>query len=72
MPAHSWRAEDRDAPLLHSLVNLWKNEDGATVVEYGLVIAVISAAMIGGATQVSSSINAAFQVIIDTFSNINI
>ena len=41
-----------------------KNESGATAIEYGLIAALISVAIIGGATAVGGSVN-------DTFTNID-
>jgi len=43
-----------------------KDESGATVVEYGLIAALIAVAIIGGATFVGSSINAQFDSIAST------
>ncbi|MCP4182979.1 MAG: Flp family type IVb pilin [Hyphomicrobiales bacterium] len=37
-----------------------KNESGATAIEYGLIAALISVAIIGGATALGTSINATF------------
>ncbi|QCL92401.1 Flp family type IVb pilin [Agrobacterium sp. LC34] len=53
--------------MLRSFINFCKNEDGATAIEYGLIVAVISVGIIGGASAVSTSINAIFQFIADTF-----
>jgi pilus assembly protein Flp/PilA len=53
--------------VLLSIINFYKNEDGATAIEYGLIVAVISVGLIGGASAVSTSINAIFQFIVDTF-----
>ena len=52
--------------MLHFLINLCKNENGATAVEYGLIVGVISAALIVGAGSISSNINDVFQFIADT------
>ncbi len=41
-----------------------KNESGATAIEYGLIAALISVAIIGGATAVGGGVN-------DTFTNIS-
>jgi pilus assembly protein Flp/PilA len=41
-----------------------KNESGATAIEYGLIAALISVAIIGGATAVGGGVN-------NTFSNIS-
>lgn len=37
-----------------------KNESGATAIEYGLIAALISVAIIGGATAVGGGVNTAF------------
>ncbi|MBA4774719.1 MULTISPECIES: Flp family type IVb pilin [Agrobacterium] len=57
---------DGEYPVLHFLINLCKNENGATAVEYGLIVGVISAALIVGAGSISSNINDVFQFIADT------
>ncbi|MQB10269.1 MULTISPECIES: Flp family type IVb pilin [Agrobacterium] len=53
--------------MLLSFINFCKNEDGATAVEYGLIVGLISAALIGGASTISSDINTVFQFLTDTF-----
>ncbi len=40
-----------------------KNESGATAIEYGLIAALISVAIIGGASAVGTGVN-------DTFTNV--
>ena len=37
-----------------------KNESGATAIEYGLIAALISVAIIGGATAVGCGVNSTF------------
>ncbi len=37
-----------------------KNESGATAIEYGLIAALISVAIIGGATALGTSVSAVF------------
>ncbi len=46
------------------VARFFKNESGATAIEYGLIAALISVAIIGGATAVGSGVNS-------TFTNIN-
>jgi pilus assembly protein Flp/PilA len=46
------------------LQKFWKNESGATAIEYGLIAALISVAIIVGATAVGTGVN-------DTFTNIS-
>ena len=60
---------DGEYPVLHCFIRFLKDEDGATAVEYGLIVGLISAALIGGATTISSNINAVFQFIADTLAN---
>nr|WP_236776813.1 Flp family type IVb pilin [Agrobacterium tumefaciens] len=57
---------------MHSFINFCKNEDGATAVEYGLIVGLLSAALIAGAGNISSNINAVFQFIVDTFAQSNL
>ena len=40
-----------------------KNESGATAIEYGLIAALISVAIIGGATAVGTSVTDVFEAI---------
>jgi pilus assembly protein Flp/PilA len=42
------------------LQKFWKNESGATAIEYGLIAALISVAIIGGATLVGTGVNNTF------------
>ena len=42
-----------------------KNESGATAIEYGLIAALISVAIIGGASAVGTGVNDAFQSVAD-------
>ncbi|KAJ32539.1 Flp family type IVb pilin [Rhizobium pusense] len=55
--------------VLRSFIDFCRNEDGASAVEYGLIVAVISVALVGGASAISSNINALFQFIADTFAS---
>lgn len=64
---------DGEYPVLHFFINFFcKNEDGATAVEYGLIVGLLSAALIAGAGNISSNINAVFQFIVDTFAQSNL
>ncbi|MBW9069016.1 MULTISPECIES: Flp family type IVb pilin [Rhizobium/Agrobacterium group] len=56
--------------MLRSFIDFCRNEDGASAVEYGLIVAVISVALVGGASAISSNINALFQFIADTFASV--
>jgi pilus assembly protein Flp/PilA len=46
------------------LLRFLKNEIGATAIEYGLIAALISVAIIGGATAVGNNVN-------DTMTNVS-
>lgn len=48
------------------LRTFFANEGGATAVEYGLIIAIISGALILGLEGVRDNLQAVFQIIIDT------
>lgn len=61
------RMVDGEYPVLHFFINFCKNENGATAVEYGLIAGIISAALIVSLGNISSSINAVFQFIVDAF-----
>jgi pilus assembly protein Flp/PilA len=43
-----------------TLIRLWKNEDGATAIEYGLIAALIAVAAISAMQLVGSSLTATF------------
>ena len=64
------RMADREYHVLHFLINFYKNQDAATAVEYGLIVGLLSAALIAGASNVSSNINAVFQFIADIFAQL--
>ena len=42
------------------LKNFWKNEDGATAIEYGLIAALIAVVIITGVTAVGTSLSTPF------------
>ncbi|MGV1925276.1 Flp family type IVb pilin [Agrobacterium tumefaciens] len=60
---------DGEYPVLHCFIRFFKDENGATAVEYGLIVGVISATIIGGATAISGNINTVFQFLADAFPN---
>ncbi|WP_457581830.1 Flp family type IVb pilin [Ensifer canadensis] len=47
---------------------LMKDESGATAIEYGLIAALISVALIGGATQLGNVLNGQFTFLADQVS----
>jgi pilus assembly protein Flp/PilA len=42
------------------LKNFWKNEDGATAIEYGLIAALIAVVIITGVTAVGTGLSTTF------------
>ncbi len=50
-----------------SLVVFLRDESGATAIEYGLIGALISIAIVAGATQVGSSVRAFFELANNSF-----
>ncbi|MDH0612432.1 MULTISPECIES: Flp family type IVb pilin [unclassified Agrobacterium] len=64
------RMVDGEYPVLHFFMNFCKNEDGATAIEYGLIAGLLSAALIAGAGDISTNINAVFQFIGDTLAEL--
>ena len=49
--------------MFATLISLWKNEDGATAIEYGLIAALIAVAAIAAMQMVGTSL-------VSTFSNV--
>ena len=50
---------------------LMKDESGATAIEYGLIAALISVALIAGATTLGNTLNAQFAAISGKMSNVS-
>lgn len=48
-----------------ALINFWKDEDGATAIEYGLIAGLIAVVIIGTVTLLGKEIDGVFQSIID-------
>jgi pilus assembly protein Flp/PilA len=46
--------------MLSTLVRLFKNEDGATAIEYGLIAALIAVAAVATMTTVGTNLKAVF------------
>jgi len=46
--------------MLSTLVKLFKNEDGATAIEYGLIAALIAVAAVATMTTVGTNLKAVF------------
>jgi pilus assembly protein Flp/PilA len=45
---------------MKKLINFFKDEEGATMVEYGLMVALIAVVCIAGATLIGTSVNTKF------------
>jgi pilus assembly protein Flp/PilA len=56
-------AERSLAIMLKFIRKLWKNESGATAIEYGLIAALIAVAIIGGAQALGGSLNDMFNAV---------
>jgi pilus assembly protein Flp/PilA len=56
--------------MLRLFRRLRKDENGATAIEYGLIAGLISVVIITAVTLVGSSLNAVFDYIGDTLSNV--
>ncbi|NTF34356.1 Flp family type IVb pilin [Rhizobium skierniewicense] len=54
---------------MQKLVALYADRDGATAIEYGLIIALIASAIIVGMQTIGTNITAVFQFLSDTFTN---
>lgn len=52
--------------MMKLLRRLRRDESGATAIEYGLIAALISVALIAGASQLGTSLNEAFADLSDT------
>ena len=46
--------------MFSTLTKLWKNEDGATAIEYGLIAALIAVAAIGAFQLVGTNLTSTF------------
>lgn len=51
--------------MMRSLRCLIRNREGATAVEYGIMVAAISATIIGTVFVVGTNVNTAFQAVVD-------
>jgi pilus assembly protein Flp/PilA len=51
--------------MIKKLMNFFKDEEGVTMVEYGLMVALIAVACIATVTALGDSLNALFQQIAD-------
>lgn len=62
LPQVQWGNSEtvKDTKMIKTLKALIKDESGATAIEYGLLIALVSLALIGGATVIGEQISAIF------------
>jgi pilus assembly protein Flp/PilA len=54
---------DGSARMIATLIMLWKEEDGATAIEYGLIAALIAVAAIGAMQLVGTSLTKTFTTV---------
>jgi pilus assembly protein Flp/PilA len=50
---------------MKKVIKFLKNKSGATAIEYGLIAALIAVAVIGGVSQLGTSVNATFNDVSD-------
>jgi pilus assembly protein Flp/PilA len=58
-------AQSRSPGLLSAVCAFWRNEDGATAIEYGLLVALIALVLIGAVSAVYTAIVNNFNTIGD-------
>lgn len=51
---------------MKKLINFFKDEDGATAVEYGIMVALIAAVIVGAVQLLGTSLNDLFTDVADT------
>jgi pilus assembly protein Flp/PilA len=51
--------------FMNAIKHFMQEEDGATAVEYGLLVALIAAVIVGTVETLGTQINAAFQTVVD-------
>lgn len=55
--------------LKHAVKNFWNDEEGATAIEYGLLVALIALVIIVAVTAVGGRLNTVFQTIANCLAN---
>ena len=55
--------------MMDSLVKLWREEQGATAVEYGLMVALIAVVMIVSVQALGTAISTKFQMVATSIDN---
>jgi len=73
-PKHSHDARDersqllttinhKECPMLKQVVRFMREEEGATAVEYGMMVALIAAVIVGIVTTLGTKVNGAFTTV---------
>lgn len=52
--------------MKEQLIQFWKDEEGATAVEYGLIVGLIAAVIVGVVSTLGGDIKDAFQTVVDS------
>jgi pilus assembly protein Flp/PilA len=60
VPRTAYPVANKKSTVMKLVARFLKNESGATAIEYGLIAALISVAIIGGATAVGTGVNNTF------------
>lgn len=55
--------------MLKHVTNFYRDEEGATAIEYGLIAALVSVAAIGALTAMGNSLNAMFSRVANELNN---
>ena len=53
-------------PMLHNLISMLRDEDGATMVEYGLLVALIALVALGAITTLGTNLSGLFNNVANT------
>ena len=56
--------------FIHGLKAFWNDEEGATAVEYGLMVALIAAVIIVAVTSIGTSLNTVFTAVAAALSTV--
>lgn len=64
-PTHNENNQLEENPMLNRIMNLVKDEQGATALEYGLIAALIAAFIVGAVTALGTSVRDTFQGVAD-------
>ena len=53
-------------PMLHSFISMVRDEEGATMVEYGLLVALIALVALGAITTLGTNLSSLFNSVANT------